>query len=421
MAVKPTTLDQILGARVTPIDSPTVSGVESPKDDGSMNKKFADALGEGINTPPGTTVIPIDSSLSGLPTKQQTGARNEVERERVTAAQNVATEKDNAQKYKDSQLKGVVDMLKAPTADAGKIDQKKWENYLGRLTEQWKNEKYQESESLRRNKAVIASIGDALSALGNMAYSHKGTVKDGYPVENMTDKMRERWDKFDTLRREREKEMRAYELKLRAMKADEDYKSLLYGLKKEKNDAEISTGQQRADAYSAAQGSVVARNNAYTGRINTLLPGEVQHQEDVHGKTVADTNLAKARTESEGIRRQQILASIAKLKSDMVNNTRRTNVYVANGGKSGKGSNEDEVFDEFFDLAEQDPDLYDSYMVGNGYYDAGGIDSKGNETLPHYKIPTKQGARQFIKKFRQKHSGKPTGKPKPKSKGTMYK
>lgn len=105
----------------------------------------------------------------------------------------------------------------------------------------------------QRRNAVIAAIGDGLTALSNLYFTTKGAPSMYDPQQSMSAKLQQRYDKINAERRARDREWRSAYIRAQAMDRQAENDRNRWKLYRRKLDVQQEQWQRTQEAKEAAQ------------------------------------------------------------------------------------------------------------------------------------------------------------------------
>ena len=125
-------------------------------------------------------------------------------------------------------------------------------DFINKMKKQEAEDEAVERKRQRRN-AVIAAIGDGLTAFSNLYFTTKGAPSMYDPQQSMSAKLRQRYDKLNAERRARDREWRSAYLRAEAMDRQAENDRNRWKLYRRKLDAQQEQWQRAQEAKEAAQ------------------------------------------------------------------------------------------------------------------------------------------------------------------------
>lgn len=121
------------------------------------------------------------------------------------------------------------------------------------LNPQPSEKELEEERKRQRRNAVIAAIGDGISAIANMHYAGKGAPSSYDPRLSLSAKLQERYDKLNAERRAHDKEWRAGYARAQALDRQAESDRNKWELTRRRLDAQYEKWRQEQEAKAAAQ------------------------------------------------------------------------------------------------------------------------------------------------------------------------
>ncbi len=184
-------------------------------------------------------------------------------------------------------------------------------------------------EKREKREAVLAAVGDGISALSNLFFTTQYAPNAYDPSKGMSAKARERWDR---LRLEREANRRAYsDGYLRALAMDEA------GDREERNWRHTLERERIADEryeIKAAQDKAMADLNEQLRRHQITAAEHKAEQERIVAQFAEETEKLKQENLRAGVRQKDAAAGASKASASASYSRAR---YYDNGGSRGKG------------------------------------------------------------------------------------
>lgn len=184
-------------------------------------------------------------------------------------------------------------------------------------------------EKREKREAVLAAVGDGISALSNLFFTTQYAPNAYDPSKGMSAKARERWDR---LRLEREANRRAYsDGYLRALAMDEA------GDREERNWRHTLERERIADEryeIKAAQDKAMADLNEQLKRHQITAAEYKAEQERIAAQFAEETETLKQENLRAGVRQKDAAAGASKASASASYSRAR---YYDNGGSRGKG------------------------------------------------------------------------------------
>ena len=184
-------------------------------------------------------------------------------------------------------------------------------------------------EKREKREAVLAAVGDGISALSNLFFTTQYAPNAYDPSKGMSAKARERWDR---LRLEREANRRAYsDGYLRALAMDEA------GDREERNWRHTLERERIADEryeIKAAQDKAMADLNEQLRRHQITAAEHKAEQERIAAQFAEETEKLKQENLRAGVRQKDAAAGASKASASASYSRAR---YYDNGGSRGKG------------------------------------------------------------------------------------
>lgn len=184
-------------------------------------------------------------------------------------------------------------------------------------------------EKREKREAVLAAVGDGISALSDLFFTTQYAPNAYDPSKGMSAKARERWDR---LRLEREANRRAYsDGYLRALAMDEA------GDREERNWRHTLERERIADEryeIKAAQDKAMADLNEQLKRHQITAAGYKAEQERIAAQFAEETETLKQENLRAGVRQKDAAAGASKASASASCSRAR---YYDNGGSRGKG------------------------------------------------------------------------------------
>ncbi|WP_303020645.1 hypothetical protein [Muribaculum intestinale] len=184
-------------------------------------------------------------------------------------------------------------------------------------------------EKREKREAVLAAVGDGISALSNLFFTTQYAPNAYDPSKGMSAKARERWDR---LRLEREANRRAYsDGYLRALAMDEA------GDREERNWRHTLERERIADEryeIKAAQDKAMADLNEQLRRHQITAAEHKAEQERIAAQFAEESEKLKQENLRAGVRQKDAAAGASKASASASYSRAR---YYDNGGSRGKG------------------------------------------------------------------------------------
>lgn len=184
-------------------------------------------------------------------------------------------------------------------------------------------------EKREKREAVLAAVGDGISALSNLFFTTQYAPNAYDPSKGMSAKARERWDR---LRLEREANRRAYsDGYLRALAMDEA------GDREERNWRHTLERERIADEryeIKAAQDKAMADLNEQLRRHQITAAEHKAEQERIVAQFAEETEKLKQENLRAGVRQKDAAAGASKASASASYSRAR---YYDNGGSRGNG------------------------------------------------------------------------------------
>lgn len=155
----------------------------------------------------------------------------------------------NAEEQQDLMPKKMKEVLETPTPEPKKDDDKPVTTYsemYAKLNPRPSDEELAAERKRQRRNALIAAIGDGISAIANMYYAGKGAPSSYDPKQGLSAKLQERYDKINAERRAHDKEWRAGYARAQAL----DQQALAA---KERNERMLEKLRQQQEQWQEAQ------------------------------------------------------------------------------------------------------------------------------------------------------------------------
>ena len=184
-------------------------------------------------------------------------------------------------------------------------------------------------EKREKREAVLAAVGDGISALSNLFFTTQYAPNAYDPTKGMSAKARERWDR---LRLEREANRRAYsDGYLRALAMEEA------GDREERNWRHTLERERIADEryeIKAAQDKAMADLNEQLRRHQITAAEHKAEQERIAAQFAEESEKLKQENLRAGVRQKDAAAGASKASASASYSRAR---YYDNGGSRGKG------------------------------------------------------------------------------------